>query len=116
MNLTGQQPSQKPQRAKPNPAYMAKVRELPCIICQSFGLPQLSQTTAHHPIHDRFATRKVPDEMAIPLCNGCHQGDFDTSKVAVHREPAKWKRLYGPDHTYIAITQDMIEARETNTI
>lgn len=116
MNLTGRPIAAKPERAKPNPAYLAKVRALPCIICTSFGLPQLSPTTAHHPIHDRYATRKVPDELAIPLCNGCHQGDFDTSKVAVHREPAKWKRLYGADHEYIDITQDMIERMEANTI
>jgi len=116
MNLTGQAIRQKSPKAKPNPAYLAKVRALPCIICTSFGLPQNSATTAHHPIHDRYATRRVPDEMAIPLCDGCHQGDFDTSKVAVHREPAKWKRLYGADHEYIAITQDMIERTEANTI
>lgn len=116
MNLTGRPIQQKPPRANPNPAYLAKVRELPCIICTSFGEQQLSPTTAHHPIHDRYATRKVPDEQAVPLCCGHHRGDFDTSKVAVHREPAKWKRLYGADHEYIAVTQDMIEAREANTI
>ena len=67
MNLTGQTVAQKPKRAKPNPAYLAKVRELPCIICQSFGLPQNSPTQAHHVIHQRGSFRKVPDEMSIPL-------------------------------------------------
>jgi hypothetical protein len=38
MNLTGQTVAQKPKRAKPNPAYLAKVRALPCIICTSLWL------------------------------------------------------------------------------
>lgn len=108
MNLTQRQPFQKSPKAKPNPTHLARVRELPCCICEAFGEIQTSPTSAHHPIHDRFSTRKVPDEQAIPLCRGHHQGDFDTSKVAVHREPAKWKRLYGADHEYIAITQDRL--------
>jgi hypothetical protein len=66
MNLTGQTVAQKPKRAKPNPAYLAKVRELPCIICTSFGLPQNSPTQAHHVIHQRGSFRKVPDEMSDP--------------------------------------------------
>ena len=116
MNLTGQTVAQKPKRAKPNPSYLAKVRELPCIICQSFGLPQNSPTQAHHVIHQRGSFRKVPDEMSIPLCEGHHQGLMDTSKVAVHNQPSRWKRLYGPDTDWIARTQDAIEAMEANTI
>ena len=116
MNLTGRQITPKPQRAKPNPAYLAKVRELPCIICASYGEQQLSPTTAHHPIHDRYATRKVPDSMTIPLCEGHHQGLIDRSKVALHHEPSKWRRLYGDDVTWLQKTIDMIEARERNTI
>ena len=109
MNLLNKPPlGLKNPKAKPNPKYLAKVRELPCCICEAFGYHQKSPTTAHHPIHDRFSTRKVPDEQAIPLCEGCHQGLRDTSKVAVHREPSKWKRLHGPDHDYIAITQDRL--------
>jgi len=93
---------------KADHAYLAKVRELPCCICEAFGEPQLSATTAHHPIHGRFSQRKTPDRMAIPLCDGHHQGSFDGSKIAVHAEPTKWKRLYGEDHEYSAITQDRI--------
>jgi len=108
MNLLKQKPFQKTPKAKPNPRYLRKVRQLPCIICESFGMEQTSPTTAHHPIHDRFSRSKVPDEMAIPLCCGHHQGNFDTSKVAIHRESEKWRELYGADHEYIAGTQDRI--------
>jgi hypothetical protein len=41
---------------------------------------------------------------------------MDTSKVAVHHQPSRWKRLYGPDTDWIARTQDAIEAMEANTI
>lgn len=108
MNLTGRQPFQKSPKAKPNPAYLAKVRELPCVICEAFGEQQTSPTAPHHPIHDRFSTRKVPDEQAIPLCEGHHQGLRDTSKLALHQAPSQWRRLYGADHEYIAVTQDRL--------
>lgn len=108
-NLAGLPPlGLKADKAASDPVYLAKVRALPCCICEAFGEPQLSATTAHHPIHGRFSQRKVPDRMAIPLCDGHHQGSFDGSKTAVHREPTKWKRLYGEDHEFIAATQDRI--------
>lgn len=109
MNLMNKGPlGLKNPPAKPNPDYLARVRELPCCICEAFGYAQTSPTTAHHPIHDRFSTRKVPDEQAIPLCEGHHQGLRDTSKVAVHQQPSMWRRFYGSDHEYIAITQDKL--------
>jgi hypothetical protein len=108
MNLTGQAIHQKAERFPPDPAYLARVRELPCCVCEAFGGPQLSPTTAHHPIHGRYGTRKAHDYKAIPLCDGHHQGTFDTSKVALHREPSKWRRLYGEDHEYIEVTQDKL--------
>ena len=108
MNLTGQLPRPKGARltvaAKPSgkdPAYLAWLHTLPCVICWEWGLPQLSPTQAHHCIHGRHSFRKVPDRKSIPLCEGHHQGDFDTSKVALHREPAEWKRLYGADVEWI---------------
>ena len=98
----------KEPKAAPDPAYLAAVRELPCVICQAFGEPQLSPTAAHHCTHGRFSQRKAPDRAAIPLCEGHHQGLRDKSKVALHPSPDDWKRLYGEDTEYIAITQDRI--------
>lgn len=98
----------KSPKAKPDPVYLARVRELPCVICQAFGEPQLSPTTAHHPKHDRFSQSKVPDRMAIPLCDGHHQGQFDGSKIAIHAAPEEWRQRYGADHEYIAVTQDRL--------
>ena len=108
MNLTGRAPYQKPAKAAPNPAYLAKVRALPCCICQAFGERQTSATAAHHPIHGRYGARKVPDIMALPLCEGHHQGLFDTTKLAIHRAPSEWRNKYGPDTDWIAPTQDRL--------
>lgn len=83
-----------------NESYLNEVRKRKCVICQAFQEVQLSPTTAHHPIHDRFGTRKRSDETAIPLCEGHHQGLWDQSKVAIHKEPKRWRELYGSDWEY----------------
>lgn len=109
MNITGRPVFEKRQgKPKPRPDYLTAVRSLPCCICEAWGMPQNSPTTAHHPIHGRYGTRKAPDMTAIPLCCGHHLGDFDTSKIALHRDPSKWKRMYGPDTDWIAPTQDKL--------
>ena len=108
MNLTGQTVAQKPPKAKPRPDYLLAVRMLPCCICEAFGGAQTIATQAHHPICGRHSTRKTPDIMAIPLCEGHHQGDFDTSKVAIHRDREEWVRQYGADTDWIAPTQDKL--------
>lgn len=102
MNLTARPIYAKPAKVPRNPAHMAKVAAMPCVICTEWGLPQESPTQVHHVIHGRYGKNRVPDTMTIPLCEGHHQGMFDTSKVALHREPAKWQRLYGPDHEWLS--------------
>ena len=102
MNLTGQGPlGLKQPKAKKDPKHLARLREEPCCICQRFGEIQRSPTQAHHCIHDRYGTRKRSDAEAIPLCEGHHQGLMDTSKLALHREPLRWREVYGPDWAYV---------------
>lgn len=103
-------PVQKPQKAKGDPAYMAKVAQLPCVICEEFGMSQQSPTQVHHCIHGRHGTKKRPDTETIPLCEGHHQGLRDTSKVALHREPKEWKARYGLDTDYIEKTKSRVGA------
>ena len=98
----------KPPKVKKDRARLVAVSALPCCICHEYGLPQLSPTQVHHCIHGRFGTLRAPDSMTIPLCHGHHQGDLDTSKVAVHREPALWRELYGDDTDWISWTEDRI--------
>jgi hypothetical protein len=47
--------------------------------------------------------------MAIPLCGGHHQGQFDRTKLAIHQRKDAWERAYGPDHSYTAATQDKLQ-------
>ena len=108
MNLTGQQPSQKPQRAKPNPAYLAKVRELPCCACQ-----KSAPSEAHHcrdlPNHDQRhlydrlpgASLKSSDRDSIPLCSDCHR--------MFHLDRSKFHLLYGRDYDNIAATRRKVD-------
>jgi hypothetical protein len=97
-----------------DPRYIHALHNLPCVICDRYGEEQKSHTQAHHCIHGRGSFRKVPDRQSIPLCEGHHQGNFDTSKVALHRQPTRWKRLYGEDTQYIAATLDMVEMMEVS--
>lgn len=111
MNITQRPICQKPTKVKSDPRYLELVRGLPCVICESFGEIQNSPTAAHHWIMGRGGTRKTPDQEAIPLCEGHHQGLRDTSKIAIHREPEAWREAYGRDRDYVAVTQDKIERK-----
>lgn len=108
MNLTGATARPKAQREGRDPAHMARVAALPCCICHEYGEPQLSRTHVHHCIHGRYSTRRAPDSMTIPLCEGHHQGLLDTSKLAVHQHPSRWKREYGPDTDWISWTEERL--------
>lgn len=111
MNLTGRPPiGLKDDRPRDNPRHLERVRSLPCCICEAFGEMQDSATQAHHPIHDRWGTQKVSDQFAIPLCEGHHQGLVDRSKVAIHRDKAAWREMYGADHEWVAATLDKLAA------
>lgn len=98
----------KQPKPKKNPVYLAAIHELPCCICEAWGMPQLSPTTAHHVTHGRGGNLKTDDTRAIPLCEGHHQGNFDTSKIALHRQPDAWREAYGPDTDWTAPTQDKL--------
>ena len=109
MDLTGRPVHQKADTGK-DPAYLAIVVTLPCCICEAYGLPQTSPTQAHHTICGRYSARRTPDREAIPLCEGHHQGMFDTSKLAIHRGKATWVEAFGSDRDWIEQTQERVDA------
>lgn len=118
MNITGRpiyqkgQKSAKTKRSEKDADWLARVAQLPCVICHEFYLPQNSPTQVHHCIHGRHSMgKKSPDRMSIPLCEGHHLGDFDTSKIALHREPSDWKAEYGLDTEWISWTEDHLSRR-----
>jgi hypothetical protein len=94
---------QKPPKAKPDPAYLAKVAERPCYVCQMLGLPQDGRTYVHHPICGRYGQRKAPDMDAVPLCWQHHQGPY-----GVHADKAAFIARFGPDTDAIAPTRAAI--------
>ena len=91
--------------------HLERVRELPCCICEAEGKIQTNPTTAHHCIHGRYGTKKVPDRMAIPLCDCHHQALWGGSagKLAIHKGKESWAAAYGQDVDYIPQTLDKIE-------
>jgi hypothetical protein len=104
VNITGRAIYAKPEHrvtVAEGKAHMGRVAQLPCVICHEWNMPQLSATQVHHVIHGRGSNRRAPDTHTIPLCEGHHQGNFDTSKVSLHREPKEWQRLYGPDRDWL---------------
>jgi hypothetical protein len=107
-NLTNRPPpGLKNKTPKKNKQYLEWLHTQSCVVCQRFGENQNSPTQAHHVIHDRFSNVKTPDIDAIPLCEGHHQGMFDTSKIALHRSPQEWRDTYGDDHSY----SEMVRSR-----
>jgi hypothetical protein len=99
----------KDQRESKDPARLEAVAAMPCVICKEFGFKQLTPTQVHHCIHGRYGTLRAHDDKTIPLCCGHHVGDFDTTKIAIHRAPAAWKAAYGLDTDWLAWVEKRIE-------
>ena len=91
---------EKKLKIKKNPAFLKVLHDRPCIICEKFFEVQQSPTQAHHVFHDRYSGKKTDDNMAIPLCEGHHQGLWDNTKIAIHKDKALWREKYGSDYDY----------------
>lgn len=112
MNLTGKKPlGMKSEKSKRDRKRLARVADLPCVICHEYGMPQLSPTTVHHCIHGRHSTDRAPDSMTIPLCEGHHQGLIDKSKVAIHQGKGAWQQLYGRDTDWLSWVEERLSSR-----
>lgn len=81
-------------------AYMRAVKSLPCCVC---GAPGPSD--AHHPIHDRYGTRKASDFDVVPLCKIHHQDGPN----AIHNGKQSWREQHGPDHGFIDQTRKAVD-------
>ena len=103
MNLTNQPQFQKPPKPTPaeikaGKAHMARVAQLPCVICN------MRPVEVHHCICDRFSGKKASDFHTIPLCVRCHRiGD-----QAIHNNKAGWVRANGKDYKYLSVTADLL--------
>ena len=77
----------KPEKAKRDPDHMARVAQLPCVICGRWPVE------VHHCIHDRYGQRRSPDTETIPLCRDHHQ--------LLHADKRAWREAHGPDHGFL---------------
>lgn len=95
-------------------SYMGKVRLLPCVICDGWGMVQNSPTEAHHCKSGRYGNLREHDRLTIPLCHSHHnklrpyKGDED--KLGYHNGQETWETEYGPDYDFVAATLDAVEA------
>ena len=106
---------QKPPAPK-SEAYKTRSKQIhntPCMICHKYGMEQLSRTAEHHWIMGRFKGTRTPDEEMLPLCEGHHQGLRDTSKIAIHKEPDKWRKEYGRDKDWLEYANELIANNPT---
>ena len=101
---------QKPPAPKTD-AYRLRSKQVhntPCMICHKYGMEQKSRTAEHHWIMGRGKATRTPDEEMLPVCEGHHQGLKDTSKIAIHKNPKKWRKEYGRDKDWLEYADELI--------
>jgi hypothetical protein len=104
LNLTGRGPlglkQPKPERGTAKArAHMARVKQLPCVICGKAG-----PSDVHHCISDRYGTIRASDFDTIPLCKAHHQDGPE----AIHNGKASWVAKHGPDHGFLPLVAEML--------
>lgn len=104
LGLEGERASKAKRPDGKDPAYLAAIHDLPCVICECWGMIQTTPTVAHHTICGRYGQRKTPDRQAIPLCWHHHQGPD-----GIHTRREWWVGQFGADTDFIARTQDAVE-------
>ena len=113
MNLCNRSPFQKAPKAKPNPAYLKRVRGEACVTC---GAPPPND--AHHcrdlpdflerGLYTRLpgAALKSADEDTITLCRACHD--------LFHRHRGDFHAMYGRDFEYLFVTRGALSNDEVD--
>ncbi|MEM6465602.1 MAG: Ref family recombination enhancement nuclease [Pseudomonadota bacterium] len=101
------------EEGKAGSTHMGKVKQLPCCICENFGMVQNSPTEVHHCKSGRFGNLREHDRCTIPLCHSHHNKlrpyTGDEGKLGYHNGQATWEAEYGPDYDYIAGTLDRVD-------
>jgi len=62
-------------------AYMGRVKELPCGVCEQAG-----PSDAHHVRTGQGMSQRAGNYCVVPLCKSCHQGPH-----GIHGDRAMWK-------------------------
>lgn len=89
-----------PVKFPSNPAHLAKVAELGCIICSR-------PAEVHHVRHGNVGMgRRPPDLDAIPLCPEHHRtGGY---KVAIHAGRRGFEDVFGPAVQLLQLTRERL--------
>lgn len=82
-------------------AHLARVKQLPCVICLKHG-----PSDAHHVICGRYGSGKASDFEVIPLCKAHHQDGAD----AIHNGKASWLEKYGADYAYLPLVEQWLRS------
>jgi len=72
---------------------MERVSKLDCIACNAFGVH------VHHIRTERIKS----DFLTIPLCPGCHMGDF-----SIHKSKQQFEAVYGSELQLLAKTIELL--------
>ena len=77
-------------------AYIARVKQLSCVICKKPG-----PSDAHHVFSNRYGSAKASDFDVIPLCRAHHQDGPE----AIHNGKESWVAKHGPDYGFLPLVQ-----------
>lgn len=98
----------KPGRVE-DPAHLARVRSLPCLICGK------TPSEAHHPriggTDGPGGAQKAPDAMALPLCSR-HHNEQHPDSLSIHRNPIDFRAAYGDEVHLLARTLEALKTQE----
>jgi hypothetical protein len=83
-------PSAGAKREKAEPGYLAKIRKLPCCVCDEPAPSEAHHLKSADP--NRGKGTKPPNKWAIPLCHECHLHGVEK---AGSRNEAAWFRERG---------------------
>ena len=73
--------------------YIARLHELPCVLCVERGVEQTTATSAHHVRHGQGMSQRAPDWLACALCWDCHQGPQGLHGDRQRFRQVKWGEL-----------------------
>ena len=77
--------------------YLDRLSSLGCYCCRvDYGIE--TPANIHHIREGQGMSQRAPHiGGTIPLCEGHHQGNFDTTKLAFHNSPKQWREKYGSE-------------------
>jgi hypothetical protein len=77
--------------------YLDKLSSLGCYCCKVDYKIETPANIHHIREGQGMGQRSEHIGETIPLCEGHHQGNFDTSKLAFHKNPKAWREKYGSE-------------------